>query len=98
MEDILTPRNVSRRQQHQQKLRQSQQSQMDSKRVNVDPVARVKIPLKDHNGKTKVPLKNYSTITDRIGTVIIYVPNSTPFVLLTDTFKGEVFSVGRSTT
>ena len=36
MEDILTPRNVSRRQQHQQKLRQSQQSQMDSKRVEKD--------------------------------------------------------------
>ena len=36
MEDILTPRNVSRRQQDQQKLRQSQQSQMDSKRVEKD--------------------------------------------------------------
>ena len=43
MEDILTPRNVSRRQQRQQKLRQSQQSQMDSKRVDGDPVAGVKI-------------------------------------------------------
>ena len=57
MEDILTPRNVSRRQQDQQKLRQSQQSQMDSKRVNVDPVAGIRIPLKDHNRKTKVPPK-----------------------------------------
>ena len=36
MEDILTPRNVSRRQQDLQKLRQSQQSQMDSKRVEKD--------------------------------------------------------------
>ena len=26
------------------------------------------------------------------------VPNSTPFVFLTDTFTGEIFSVGRSTT
>jgi len=36
MEDILTPRNVSRRHQDQQKIRQSQQSQMDSKRVEKD--------------------------------------------------------------
>ena len=57
MEDILTPRNVSRRQQDQQKLRQSQQSQMDRKRVDGDPVAGIKIPQKDQNRKTKAPPK-----------------------------------------
>ena len=36
MEDKLIPRTVYRRQQDQQKLRQSQQSQMDSKRVEKD--------------------------------------------------------------
>mgnify|MGYP003328039932 CR=1 FL=1 len=36
MEDRLIPRNVYRRQQDQQKHRQSQQSDMDSKRVERD--------------------------------------------------------------